>query len=429
MKASKFCSQLLPSMVIALSLVGCGSDSDSPTSNNDGNTSVPDDNSSSSEGALYLVKSTSWTTDDGIAMHFVTDSLDENTVFNEADALALEGYLGVALPEGDNPDNAFFVGLNPEPVFQRYVVSDDGEITLDKEIDFTNQGVSNGRNLMRASKIMSPTKGYIVDPNSLQIIIFNPTEMTVTGTISLADLDEPTLPNRWSIFPTTDGDRFVAVITYYEADWSNAAHSKLVIVDSTTDTVTSDTSTECGGVSASAKDAEGNIYFASHDEVALGFHQGDLSFPPCVIRVLSGTNEWDDSYVMNMQNLTNDARLAMATMSGMGNTGYTLILSEAAQAEIDSSTTARSLIRDVWEFHSFDLTDDSATATKVENVLPTISRVQYGTLDHAELGDISWMLRTDQTAAETIIYNSTDPANWSTLTTVPGQMELVGRLK
>jgi hypothetical protein len=427
-------NKLLPCLAASLLLTACGS-----SSNSDKNVGQADKGAGLEEkGAgledsldqIYLVKSTSWTTDDGIALHFITDTLNAETVFDKSEALAIPGYTGIAVPEGDNPDNAFFVGLNPEPIFQRYVVSDAGEVTLDKSIDFTNTGAgSSGRALMRASKILSPSKGYIVDANTLQIIVFNPTAMTITNTISLADLAETNLPNRWSIFPVIDGDRFIAAISYYDADWDAVAHTKVVIVDSNTDTFITDTSTDCGSVSSSAKDAAGNIYFASHDQTALEYFKGTGAYPPCAIRINAGANEWDDTYLLHLQNLTNDNRLAMTAMTGPGDTAYTLVLSSTAQAQLTSETHFKSLIQNIWEFHSFDLTDDSAVATKIDYEPMTVSRVQYGSFAHDELGDISWMFRVSDDFGMSTIINSTNPANWSDITTVPGQLELVTRLK
>ena len=382
--------------------------------------------------SLYLVKSTSWSTDDGIALHFVTDSLDQNTTFEESDALAISGnHYSVVVPSDGDAAASFLVGLGDESAFQRYVVSDTGEISLGNKIDFTNLGVADGRTLMRASKIMSATKAYAVDADSLQVVVFNPTAMTITKTISLASLDEATLPNRWSIFPTSNGDTFIAAISYYGANWEAVAHTKLVAIDSTTDALTSDTSTDCGGVSTSAKDAAGNIYFASHDDVALYYHLSDPYYqhPPCIIKVDALTNTWDDNYAMNMQGLTNDARLPMAAMTGNGDKAYTLILSDAAQQNITVDTGFRDLIRNVWEFHSFDITDDMATATKVNNVNLTTSRPKYGVVDHAELGEVSWMMTINDNYTESLIYNTTDDSAWSTLITVPGELETIGRLR
>jgi len=424
-------TQLLPCLAASLVLAACGgSDNKSDNNtNNQPNNQSGNNSGGETKGPLYLVKTTSWTTDDGIALHYITDTLNAETKFDESKALAIPGYTGVAIPEGANPDRAFYVGLNPKPVFQRYVVSNSGAISLDKELDFTNLGLTNGRALMRSAKFMSETKGYILDAKTLQIIEFNPSAMTITAKISLAALEESTLPNRWSIFPVADGDRFIATISYYDANWKSAAHTKAVILDSKTNTFVTDTSTECGSVSSSAKDASGNIYFASHDETAVSYYKGTGAFPPCIIRINSGANEWDDSYVMNMQNLTNDSRLAMTAMTGKGNTGYTLVLSPEAQAKLTNEVHFKSLIKNIWEFHSVDLTDDSATATKINYPHKTISRVQFGSFNHDELGDISWMFHISDDWGTSTIINSTDPAKWSDITSVPGQLETVGRLQ
>lgn len=419
MKLNHILYQSVLSAVFALAIVGCSSDDNN---DNGANTDI-----ASNDGPRYLVKSTSWATDDGISMYFVTDTLDENTVFDDSKALAIDGYLGAALPEGDNPDNAFYVGLRPDPVFQRYVVTDSGEIEFDKEISFANQGVSDGRNLMRSSKFVSAEKAYVIDSETLQILIFNPTEMTLIDTIDISDLDEEGM-YRWSIFPTIDGDRVVVPITFYESDWSAAALSKLVIIDTITDTVTSDVSTQCGSLSASAKDAAGNIYFASHNEVAAQSAIGNASFRPCMIRMQAGGDGWDDSYYVNLLDLTEDGRPAMAVVPGTGDTAYTLIYSAEADAiTVDNVDTAPRGA--VWEFHSIELGNEAATVSKVDNVEGTVFRVQYGNLSHDTLGEVSWMMRVNDDWTESTVYNTYDPANWTVLTKVPGQIEVVGRLQ
>jgi hypothetical protein len=397
---------------------------------------------------MYLVKSTAWVTEAGVSLHFLTDTLDEETVFDTNTALAIPEYTGIAIPEGYNPDNAFYAGMYTSSVYRRYVVSDTGEVSLDDELDFSGVSGATGRNLLRATQFMSPTKAYALDFAGLQVIAFNPTDMTLIDTdastaaidtISLAGLTEANLPNTWSVFPTTDGDRFVATIGFYGADNSDPGVTKLIIVDSNNDNLATDSVDNCSAVTGAAKDTTGNMYFASYDESALAHAQGRGAYAPCIIRVLAGSNEFDDSYLMNMQNLTNNGRMAMGAVTGNGNIGYNLIISDTGQGMVTDGTLAKHLRIPVWEFHSFDLTDSNATSTKVEGVISTagaqgipggtISRILNGSFNHHELGDITWMAQIDVETTSSI-YNSTDPETWSLITnSVPGQIEFVGRLR
>lgn len=431
---------LVPCLAASILLAACGSDDKS---------SAEDElRHLDPSNPMYLVKSTAWVTDAGVSLHFLTDTLDEKTVFDPDTALAIPEYTGIAIPEGYNPDNAFYAGMYTSSVYRRYVVSNTGEVSLNDELDFSGVSGASGRNLLRATQFMSPTKAYALDFAALQIIAFNPTDMTLIDTdastaaidtISLAGLTEANLPSTWSVFPTTDGNRFVATIGFYGEDGADPGVTKLVIVDSSNDSLATDSVDNCSAVTGAAKDAAGNMYFASYDGSALAHAQGRGAYAPCIIRVLAGSNEFDDSYLMNMQNLTNNGRMAMGAVTGSGDIAYNLIISDTGQGMVADGTLARHLRIPVWEFHSFDLTDSNATATKVEGVVSTegspgipggtISRILNGSFNHHELGDITWMAQIDVEESSSI-YNSTDPKTWSLITnSVPGQIEFVGRLR
>jgi hypothetical protein len=431
---------LVPCLAASALLAACGSDNDSSTQNelrhlDPGN-------------PMYLVKSTAWTTRSGVSLHFLTNTLNADTVFDTDTALAIPEYTGIAIPEGYNPDNAFYAGMYTSSVYRRYVVSNTGEVSLGDELDFSGVSGATGRNLLRATQFMSPTKAYALDFAGLQVIAFNPTDMTLIDTdkstaaidtISLVSLKETNLTDTWSVFPTTDGDRFVATIGFYGIDGADPGVTKLVIVDSNNDSLATDSVDNCSAVTGAAKDAAGNMYFASYDGSALAHAQGRGAYAPCIIRVLAGSNEFDDSYLMNMQNLTNNGRMAMGAVTGNGNIGYNLIISDTGQGMVTDAILAKHLRIPVWEFNSFDLTDSNATATKVEGIVSTegapgipggtISRILNGSFKHHELGDITWMAQIDVETTSSI-YNSTDPAIWSLITNkVPGQIEFVGRLR
>lgn len=432
-------------MTAGLSLIGCGSDN--------ADSSDP----KAQGGPLYLVKSTAWTTKAGISLHFLTSTLDKDTEFDPEKALAIPEYTGIAIPQGANPDNAFYAGMKTSGKLRRYVVNAEGIPKLDKEMDFSVVTKNIGRNLLRATRFMSPTKAYALDHVNMQVIAFNPTTMTLidtnpatsdkVDTISLASLAESAASSQWAVFPTTDGDRFVGTMGFYGKGGFDTGITKLIIVDSKTDTLHTDTMRGCGAVSGAAKDAAGNMYFASYTAAAAAYKlKVPGAYEPCMIRVNKGANTFDTTYNMKLQNLTNNGRMAMGAVTGKGNMAYNLIMSDAGEPLVKDFKSAKQAVSlPVWEYHYFDLTDDSATATKVPGVqsspakvlkegVPkieggTIGRITTGSFKHDKLGDIVWISHTDNERA-TSVYNATNPEGWSLITnTIPGQLEFVGRLR
>lgn len=409
---------------IASFLTACDSSDDNDTTDT-GNTPTVEDS------PLYLVKTTDWSTDDGTSLLFLTETLDSETEFNPEDALAVSGYHYVAVNEsGDDEDSAFYLAVDNTPTLQRYVVNDAGVVEFDAELDFTDQGITDARNAMRAGKIFSADKGYFIDHETMQVVVFNPKNMTFTTTIDLSEYVEEDYPNRWAIFPVIDGDRVVIPITFYGSDWSAAALSKLVIVDTTTDTVTVDNSTLCGSVSASSIDAVGNVYWASSHDIAVSYtlDSANATFAPCMIRMESGADGWDDSYYVNMTDLTDNDRPAYGVTTGDGYKAYTLVYSDDADP-ITAENVNDTAWKSVWEFSSFDVEAPFAGVTKVENALPTGHRINYGAFLNSDDELTSWVDTVNSEYTESTIYNTTDSESWEVLIVVPGDLETISRIR
>ena len=417
-----FAKTLLVTSIASL-LTACGGSSDKSTPTVEKTPVVED-------SPLYLVKTTDWSVKTGITSLFLTDSVNSDTKFNAEDALVISGYHYVAVNEsGDDEDAAFYLAVDNTPKLERYIVNDEGKPELDKELDFSAQGITDARDAMRAGKIFSADKGYFIDKDTMQVVVFNPTEMTITKTIDLSEYAEVDYPKRWAVFSVIDGDRVVIPITFYESNWTAAKLSKLVVIDTTTDTVTVDSSTLCGGVSGSAVDAAGNVYWASSPEVAVSYKLDPVNaaFAPCMIRMKSGAEGWDDSYYVNMTDLIDHDRPVYGVTTGDGYKGYTLVYSdEATPLTADNAKGASKA--SVWEFHSFDLEAPFAGITKIENALPTNSKLNSGVF----LNDdkvTSWIDTVSSDYTESTIYDTTDSENWKVLLVVPGDLETISRIR
>lgn len=412
-----FAKSLLVASVASL-LISCGSDDDD-------NTTIMEDT------PLYLVKTTDWSTDDGTTLLFLKETLDADTVFDAEDALAVSGYHYVAVNEsGDGSESAFYLAIDNTPTLQRYIVNDAGEVELDAELDFTAQGITDARNSLRSGKIFSADKGYFIDHDTMQVVVFNPSEMTFTTTIDLSEYAEDDYPNRWSIFPVIDGERVVVPITFYASDWSAAALTKLVVIDTATDTVTVDSSTQCGSVSSSAVDAEGNVYWATSHDIAVAYtvDPASVAFAPCMIRMISGADGWDNDYYVNMTDLTNNNRPAYGVTTGDGYKAYTLVYSDEA-TPITAENVNDTAWQPVWEFNSFDVGSEASGVTKIEGALPTGKSINYGVFLNDDDELTSWVDTVNADYTESTIYNTTDSENWEVLITVPGDLETISKIR
>ena len=83
---------LIPCLAASVLLAACGSDSKNSSSSQDQSAHLDPSN------PMYLVKSTAWVTEAGISLHFLTETLDEETVFDPEKALAIPEYTGIAIP-------------------------------------------------------------------------------------------------------------------------------------------------------------------------------------------------------------------------------------------------------------------------------------------------------------------------------------------
>lgn len=93
----------------------------------------------------------------------IIPSLDAGTEVDLADALEIPG-LGFFDAPGDS--NRFYVIPPENPIIQRYVVTDEGEIVFDDEVGLSGFGITtiSARNPIQ---FISPTRAYVVDVASL----------------------------------------------------------------------------------------------------------------------------------------------------------------------------------------------------------------------------------------------------------------------
>lgn len=379
-------------------------------------------------GPQHLVYTGAFTPDGTTSLLHVVGELGDSTNFDPSLALEFGDYIDVSVPP-NNVDGAFFVGLSEEPRIQRYVVGSDGTILLDGELSLAGLGVTTAANLIEGISFVAPDRAYFVDVENLQVIVFNPTDMTLVSDYSLEGLKEDSLGPPFAYFKNVDAGRIVVAFAYPRGDESTSPMGKLAIIDPETDTVTYDEQTQCGFLSWTARDQAGNLYFVSHSSQAVQFEAGlagDPSFPPCMVRMLSGSDGFDPDYYLDLREVAGGP--AGALLPGTEGRAYTFAYTqEADPITVENADAARR--SPVWAYHSLELGNEATTFAKVPGLDPVIPFAIGGEIDLNDEGRTSFITSVAADFSETEIFDTSDPDSWQSVATVPNFVYGLYRLR
>src|SRR5690606_7906908 len=111
----------------------------------------------------------------------VVSSIEDGAEIDDTKALEVPGAAKLyALPDL----GWFAIGGGEAPTITRYTIDEDGALARGESISLSSYGVDS---LWDTLYIVSPTKAYYPDRAGTQLIVWNPTEMTVTGSIALPE--------------------------------------------------------------------------------------------------------------------------------------------------------------------------------------------------------------------------------------------------
>ncbi|MEZ4328789.1 MAG: hypothetical protein R3B40_26425 [Polyangiales bacterium] len=297
-------SRSLPLVLTALSaalvVLGCGDDGDSPVDMGMGPVDTgmtPDTGTPPDAGPpppQFIVHSAVQTTDGRSNYFSVVNSVATAQTLDYADSLEIPGRARLYAAEGIG---FFAIGDSEDVSITRYELSDAGEFVEGDSISLQSYGVST----MGAQAVLfvSATKAYYKDPAQAQIIVWNPTAMTITDSI---DLPAELIVADWSL---GFGDWILrGTDAFLPARWTTATYdrvrpgSALIHLDTTNDEVTVTNDARCRGLSRSGE-LNGDLYFFSEVITAFGYavYGTDGGQQDCILRVNAGTTVFDASYL------------------------------------------------------------------------------------------------------------------------------------
>lgn len=306
-----------------------------------------------------------WTTDPSgawVGNALVVADLTDSTTIDLAQAIPFQDDMVYATPG----DGKVYVGRGGEPVVERYALDQKDELVLEERMGLAQYGIASGMGTKDPIHFISKSKAYFIDQDSLQVVIFDPGTMSSEGVFSIEGFEHDDYPWFGLNFVHRDGDRLLLSARYWRADDTAAPLTRLAIIDTTQDTVRFVDDTRCGNVAFQAHDSENNLYLATHTyqtgAIAVGA-AGDPAAESCIIRILSGADDFDGSYYVNLDELA--GRSAGGIMQGPGDEAFVLV---HAGEPLTLDTFADAQKRTEWEVYRITLGDEAATFSKVDGI-------------------------------------------------------------
>ncbi len=391
---------------------------------------------------FYVVHFTQQTPETFNSLVGIVPNLEAGTEFDTSTALEFPGFLGVVTPP--EPNGSFFVMLGDETVIIRYDVDEDGNIVeFDNRLNYSAAtGATSGNFMLSFAHFISDDRAYMVVPDALAVIVWNPQTMTIVETIDLSEgLTPPeNLAARATDSRIDSSGRLLLPMGYcrfMNMDFTCAPIMRLAIIDPDTFEVTYDEDTRCGRPTLSVTDDDGAIYFVSHPGQSsqfVGGAAGDPAFPGCLIRVLDGADGFDPDYYVNQLDLTPEGRPVGSIIPGVGNRAYATVWPpDRMVSEFNAENWFMLRSEPVWEVYSFAPGNEVATFT-LEDDVPTTADQIFGRLVNVRRPDgsdevIPIALTNPDGFGSSTFNDVSDPANWQSGIVFPGFTYSVDRVR
>ncbi len=368
-------------------------------------------------GPLYLVKTRVFNNDETTGYLTLTDSLDAEPDYDRSLEIPGGGVLYAAPGIGN-----FLVGSGDEPVIARYEVGPNNELAKGAELSFANEGVAY---LYAGSVIfVSSSKAYYVDLDQLQAIAFDPTQMAITGTVSLEGASrEGFFTSFGQAIVREDGVYFPAA-WYTDPDWDRVpSGSMLVHLDPETDEVTFASDPRCTGMLAALTTEVGDTYFFSDmfNTFARRGYGADHGVADCALRLNAGDTRFDPEWELDINARTGGAP-AIPVLPAGGTQIWLRVLDEAAAdlptpADFQTMDTVRA-----WQWSLLDV--ESAEPAVLSEELPLSSSSAIG----MTVAGRSFTTIENETYSETTLLELT-PDGFVTRAKYPGVIDEIARVR
>jgi hypothetical protein len=396
-------------LLIAAALSACGDDGASGDGD-DGDDTAP----------AYLVGTRIFDDTTTTSYFSVVDSLGAETEVDLADALEVPG---AAKLFSVGEVGWFAVGGGEAPTITRYQLVN-GRLVEDEEapaISLQQYGVDS---LWDTVYVVSDDKAYYPDRDGQQLIVWNPTDMAITGTIDLSETGREGFLSLYGYAAIRRGDDLLFPVGWF--DWSEnddvLEETGLVVIDTTDDTLARfDVDDRCGGVTQTIELESGDAYVASSALAVAAHRLGRLPTAPCALRIAAGEDEFDPDYAPAISELTG-GDLAGEPVAGGGNRIFLRSFDEDLAEVSEQNATYELTGQAAWRWWAWDV--EGGEAELVETLEPATADVLWFVVDGTVYGS---QTKTDY--SETTLVDLTAEGGPIDAMTVPGFLHGVARIR
>lgn len=314
------------------------------------------------QGPAYMLATRVWDDTATTSFFHVVPSLEADTTIDTS--LALEAPGSAKLYAVDDI-GWFAVGGGEQPTITHYALSPDGMLEERATISLADYGV---QSLWDTLYVVSKTKMYYPDRAGGQLIIINPSEMTIDGSVAIPDANRDGYLAVYGYTPLMRDDRLLFSVGWFDWDENDSVlgETGLVLVNTETDTVERvDVDDRCGGITTGVVTESGDAYFVSSAMAGAAHRLGRLTTAPCALRIARGESAFDPDFAMDLGELTGVPVLGEPVPAG-GASMFLRVFDEEAAMFTDESLTWELTGQTVWQWWKWDT--ESGEASRVEEI-------------------------------------------------------------
>ncbi|WP_164021055.1 hypothetical protein [Pyxidicoccus trucidator] len=294
----------------------------------------------------------------------LTDSVDQTAPLSLEKAIEVPGR---ALGSGPMKSGSLYVSSSEGAEVTRYDLTTEGTLEKKATVSFQGRGVASIGEYQNQFQFISNTKAYYFDGRTAQLIVWNPTDMTLVNAVTINGLATEGAVTTFATHPVRTGNLVIMPVGWRpSAGVGITKQAGLVVVDTTTDAVTLVKDDRCGYVRDGVLGPDGMVYVATEAYGAAVFRVAGGSTPvPCLLKFNPQTRTFDTTFYRELSTLTGGAATG-SLLPGPQGTAYLRVLDETVYT-VNAGTHPR-VVASAQAWTWWQLRLDTLTATKVSTL-------------------------------------------------------------